>query len=153
MIPKHNFTSPSLNNHGVMDNVDYLPLDLLLPLSEETKQTHTTDKNTTSTTNVITVTTQPPIKTTTFNSDLSDLTELTVEKKTLPTSTNPLNNITLSNSLDKFDTNMDHISASSPQTVLMETNPANRDTIALAIQKGEMVREKYYVIYNKQILD
>ena len=136
----------------MIDNVDYLPLDLLLPISEETKQTHTTDKNATSTTNVITVTTQPPIKTS--NSDLSDFTELTVEKKTLPTSTSARNSITLSSSLDNFDINMDRISTSSPppQTV-METNEVNRDTIALAIQKGEMVREKYYVIYNRQILD
>ena len=136
----------------MIDNVDYLPLDLLLPISEETKQTHTTDKNVTSTTNVITVTTQPPIKTS--NSDLSDFTELTVEKKTLPTSTSARNSITLSSSLDNFDINMDHISTSSPppQTV-MKTNEVNRDTIALAIQKGEMVREKYYVIYNRQILD
>ena len=150
MIPKPNFTSPSLNE--VIDNVDYLPLDLLLPISEETKQTRTTDKNATSTTNVITVTTQPPIKIS--NSDLSDFTELTVEKKTLPTSTSALNSITLSSSLDNFDINMDRISTSSPppQTV-MKTNEVNRDTIALAIQKGEMVREKYYVIYNRQILD
>ena len=149
MIPKPNFTSPSLNE--VIDNVDYLPLDLLLPISEETKQTRTTDKNATSTTNVITVTTQPPIKTS--NSDLSDFTELTVEKKTLPTSTSARNSITLSSSLDNFDINMDRISTSSPAQTVMETNEVNRDTIALAIQKGEMVREKYYVIYNRQILD
>ena len=108
----------------MIDNVDYLPLDLLLPISEETKQTHTTDKNVTSTTNVITVTTQPPIKTS--NSNLSNFTELIVEKKTLPTSTNTLNTITLSSSLDNFDINMDRISTSSPppQTV-METNEVN----------------------------
>lgn len=128
----------------MIDNVDYLPLDLLLPITEETKQTHTTDNNKTSTTNVITVTTKPSVKTTTYNSDLSDF---TVEKKKLPT-TNELNSNTLSSSLDNFGINMDPVSTSSPPQTIMETSQVNRDAIALAIQKGEMVREKYY---NKQI--
>ena len=122
----------------MIDIVDYLPLDLLLPITEETKQTHTTDNNKTNTTNIITVTTKPPVKTTTYNSDLSDFTELTVEKKNLPT-TNELNSNTVSSSLDNFDINMDPISTSSPPQTIMETSQVNRDTIALAIQKGEIV--------------